>query len=432
MMNKIIVVLLMLPMVAMGQDAPFECDNNYGECGTPEMSGGGNAAGGGSILINNTDLGDTYQTADDYDDDGVEDSYDNCPRARNSAQFDSDGDGVGDICDNCRDTHNLNQWNLDGDALGDLCDSDMDGDSVLNNLDNCSRVYNQAQFDIDDDGEGDACDNDIDNDGLVNDQDPCPMLAGDETTESVWCAPDVDGDKVPDYGINADNCPGVYNPHQKDTDTDGTGDACDPDLDGDTVLNLMDNCVSVFNVDQEDTDRDGRGDVGCDDRFCFVVFGDEANCLDPKASFKVYSPSVSLATSETVNLRLFINRENQAVRYTWTIVKRPNRSRTTIINPMGSITDSSLFESVYDQSPTFSPDQPGAYTLSINVQSVFDIETSEASVIAQHEVTLQVEGPAREHGSVGCNTNPGSSNPLGLLWLSFFVGLMYRSYRCRG
>ena len=24
----------------MGQDAPFECDNNYGDCGTPEMSGG--------------------------------------------------------------------------------------------------------------------------------------------------------------------------------------------------------------------------------------------------------------------------------------------------------------------------------------------------------------------------------------------------------
>ena len=41
-MKNLIVVLLMFPMVVMGQDAPFECDNNYGECGTPEMSGGGN------------------------------------------------------------------------------------------------------------------------------------------------------------------------------------------------------------------------------------------------------------------------------------------------------------------------------------------------------------------------------------------------------
>mgnify|MGYP005711038251 FL=1 len=130
----------MFPMVVMGQDAPLECDNNYGECGTPEMSGGGNAGGGGSILIANSDLGDTYQSADDYDDDGVEDSYDNCPRKPNSEQFDSDGDGVGDLCDNCRDTHNLNQWDLDSDGSGDLCDSDMDGDCLLYTSDAADEV----------------------------------------------------------------------------------------------------------------------------------------------------------------------------------------------------------------------------------------------------------------------------------------------------
>ena len=36
------------------------------------MSGGGGGGGGGAILINNTDLGDTYQRADDFDDDGIE------------------------------------------------------------------------------------------------------------------------------------------------------------------------------------------------------------------------------------------------------------------------------------------------------------------------------------------------------------------------
>lgn len=35
------------------------------------------------VLANNTDLGDTYQYADDYDDDGSEDPYDNVPFARN-------------------------------------------------------------------------------------------------------------------------------------------------------------------------------------------------------------------------------------------------------------------------------------------------------------------------------------------------------------
>ena len=60
--------------------------------GDDNGNGGG---GGGSILINNTDLGDTYQYADDYDDDGIEDNMDNCPHVINNSQADSDGDGFG-------------------------------------------------------------------------------------------------------------------------------------------------------------------------------------------------------------------------------------------------------------------------------------------------------------------------------------------------
>ena len=56
-------------MAQEGEAPPFECDNNFGACGTPEMSGGGGGGGGGSVLIAFTDLGDTYQNADDFDDD---------------------------------------------------------------------------------------------------------------------------------------------------------------------------------------------------------------------------------------------------------------------------------------------------------------------------------------------------------------------------
>jgi hypothetical protein len=38
-------------------------------------------------------------------------------------------------------------------------------------------------------------------------------------------SPDEDGDCVPDH---SDNCPGLANRDQQDTDSDGVGDACDP------------------------------------------------------------------------------------------------------------------------------------------------------------------------------------------------------------
>ena len=50
---------------------------------------------------------------------------------------------------------------------------------------------------------------------------------------------------------------------QEDTDADGTGDACDTDIDNDTVPNVPDNCRMHQNSDQEDQDADGVGDV-CD------------------------------------------------------------------------------------------------------------------------------------------------------------------------
>ena len=60
----------------------------------------------------------------DRDDDGVDDSADNCPDDRNADQHDEDGDRVGDACDNCPHVSNANQADqLDaGDGVGDVCD----------------------------------------------------------------------------------------------------------------------------------------------------------------------------------------------------------------------------------------------------------------------------------------------------------------------
>ena len=414
-MKRLIAVLLVIPMVVMGQDAPFECDNTYGECGTPEMSGGGQG-GGGSILIANTDLGDTYQTADDYDDDGVEDSYDNCPRTPNSEQFDSDGDGVGDLCDNCRDTNNQNQWDLDGDGRGDLCDIDLDDDGVENTVDNCLRRFNADQSDVDNDGEGDACDRDIDGDGMDNLSDPCPMIDGSPGQEDFdLCAPDLDGDGVPEYGFGADNCPNVHNPNQYDTDLDGSGDACDPDLDNDGVLNKVDNCPDVFNYDQVDADRDGRGDEGCDDRFCYVVFGDEANCLDPESVHKIYSPNVAANTGDVIVLRMFTNKPEEAVNYSWSVKERMSGSRDTITSPQGETSGHSLYEYKVEDRPTFMARFPGKYVLNVAV------EFSNGET-AQHDLELYIGGVAIPEESGGCNVSPTAGSPMG--WAGFITILM--------
>ena len=74
----------------------------------------------------------------DFDDDGIEDALDNCPRDSNPAQEDADGDGTGDACERI--------------------ESDRDGDGVPDGSDNCPDNANPGQEDSDGDGSGDACD----------------------------------------------------------------------------------------------------------------------------------------------------------------------------------------------------------------------------------------------------------------------------------
>ena len=60
-----------------------------------------------------------------------------------------------------------------------------------------------------------------------------------------------------------DNCVNDINSEQIDSNKNGLGNACDPDMDGDTIPNGNDNCEMIPNYNQKDTDGDGHGDV-CD------------------------------------------------------------------------------------------------------------------------------------------------------------------------
>ena len=237
----------------------------------------------------------------DNDSDGIPDSHDVCPGSDFTAgpdgvsdtgdeplngllvpiQTKEDFDGIADE-DGCHDspTDDYDEDGIPDDVefltFGtDPVNPDTDGDGVLDGPDNCKLTYNPSQLDTDNDGMGDACDPDTDGDGVGDLTDLCPGTASGATVDASGCSVgqvDSDGDGAcddgaptggPDNCFGFDNCPSAYNPSQTDMDSDGVGDVCDPDIDGDGVSNLFDNCSTVANSQQEDLDADGLGDV-CD------------------------------------------------------------------------------------------------------------------------------------------------------------------------
>ncbi len=426
-------LLVAIPSVSNAQDAPYECDDRFGQCGTPEQSGGGGCGCGCgcSILVNNTDLGDTYQYADDFDDDGIEDPYDNCPFVRNLDQTDLDGDSIGDSCDVCMQVIDIDQLDTDGDLLGDVCDPDIDNDGVLNDADNCPMRPNPADMDVqvdtDGDGVGDVCDDDDDGDSIPDMSDNCPLIANpnQEDLADAGCYSDSDADGIPDH---ADNCPMIANADLVDLDQDGLGDACDMDVDGDSITNALDNCERVVNDGQLDADRDGLGD-SCDSAFCYVVYGDEDNCLDPLGTFTAYSPNILAEVGDEVRLRLFANRENAALRYTWTIEEAPSGSGAVIGHPYGSVRLSTPYEYHYIQNhiPTLNPDRAGTYVVRLEVTQVWEDSVSGSSeTVAVHEARIEVQG---ETAAGGCAAAPGA--PAAGTALLLLIGAVFGIGRLR-
>src|SRR5579883_2695546 len=429
-------VALLAPAVGRAQPQPGECASGF--CGTPKNNGGGGCGcGGGSILVNNTDIGKTYSTTDDYDGDGIADDFDNCPFIANRDQADQDGDKIGDVCDNCPTVANPDQHDVNGNGIGDACDPDIDGDTILNAADNCPYVPNLNQRDTNHNGVGDVCDPDMDGDAVLNPVDNCPLVYNPDQAKTApgrfgdACDNDTDKDLIED---SKDNCPAVYNPDQSDINHNGIGDACDPDMDGDKVANQVDNCPTVPNPDQKDSDHDGVGDACQTHGFCFVAGKNrDAKCLDPTTVFSVTAaPHAQAKTGDTVYLAIYSNRQNVGIRYSWVVTQAPAGADLTVSNPRGSVSQSDAYEYHYasdSQRPTFVPTYPGSYTLHLAADLVTPdplfptVPHAEADVLIVADGSPQAGGCAV--GSLGAAA-PASGLALSTLLLAAIGGLLRR------
>ncbi len=105
---------------------------------------------------------------------------------------------------------------------------------------------------------------------LVDDLDVDGLTLLEETLLGTDpCNADTDDDGVID---GVDNCPTTYNPDQADSDGDGTGDACDEeldscpaDLDGDGMVGINDFLALLAGWGGPDGDVDGDGITGIND-----------------------------------------------------------------------------------------------------------------------------------------------------------------------
>jgi len=200
---------------------------------------------------------------------------------------DRDDDGILDGEDNCPLVANVDQENHDNDAFGNACDDDDDNDGINDLNDDCSPGKINWVSNAMTDHDGDGCfdeteDFDDDEDGIFDEFDQCPLgplgwvSTQENDVEGDGCSDiDTDGDGFVDQ---ADNCPNVDNPNQKDLDGDGIGNLCDEDEDGDGILIPQDLCPKdvdlwssnivndydqdgcIDNVNDDDDDNDGISD----------------------------------------------------------------------------------------------------------------------------------------------------------------------------
>jgi MYXO-CTERM domain-containing protein len=277
-------------------------------------------------------------------------------------------------------------------GLGNACDADDDGDGVSDINDNCPLQANPQQLNSDPNLFGDACDEDIDLDNVLD---------------------------------SKDNCIGDHNPEQADLDGDGRGDICDNDDDQDGVLDAADNCPNRANPDQANFDGDVFGD-SCDAQPRCLVLQAGSDCdldLDGNGPAKAGAPDLMIKPGEAVQLPVFFSRENVAIDYSFSWVKKDGSAE--LINPVGQSRKSTRgqYHPVLTNLPELRVKEPGVYQVKLTVNQVFaDPVDPNFPRTSSHVFTVTAEGESAS----GCALGGTGSSAFGLLLIAGLIALRRR------
>ncbi|TYK67206.1 thrombospondin type 3 repeat-containing protein [Colwellia echini] len=228
--------------------------------------------------------GNSCIAIDDTDNDGVNDTLDQCPDTPSDSSVDAmgcavvvnddtDNDGVNDTLDQCPDTPSDSSVDAMGCAV--VVNEDTDNDGVNDTLDQCPDT--PAGTSVDAMGCAVVVIEDDDGDGVIDTLDQCPDTPAGASVDAMGCAvvviEDADGDGVID---TLDQCPDT--PAGTSVDAMGCAVVVNEDADNDGVNDTLDQCPDTPAGTSVDADGCEKANGG--EHVVGLLYGEVAGAMN--------------------------------------------------------------------------------------------------------------------------------------------------------